>query len=205
DKFGDLKLKDTVNEVLVPSYNITKNACTFFTNMCPEFEEYHIKDVIRASSAAPTYFPAKRIENDQMRYIDGGVFMNNPTAKAYLEAKRKYPDKKFVVVSLGTGFYEESLESLATGGTIDWIKPLIELLMNVGSKNVENTMNTISELDGISYYRFQPKLNEEVALDATGNHDIMELQEIAVKITNDPKFDELISMLVDKCKLKEGF
>src|SRR5581483_9852437 len=47
-----------------------------------DYTDYSIVDVIRASTATPTYFPAKEINNNN--YIDGGIFMNNPAYEVYI-------------------------------------------------------------------------------------------------------------------------
>ncbi|CAG8772384.1 6542_t:CDS:2, partial [Acaulospora colombiana] len=96
--FIDAKLDDTVNDA--------------------EHKDLLMRDVVRASAAAPTYFRAKEI--GAKYYIDGGVFMNNPTLRAYIEARKRFPNTKFVVLSLGTGFYQPSLEDHKDSGVVQW-------------------------------------------------------------------------------------
>lgn len=55
-------------------------------------------DIALATSAAPTYFPIAEIkEYDNMQFIDGGVWANNPTLAGLIEALTYYvgSDKKF--------------------------------------------------------------------------------------------------------------
>lgn len=51
-----------------------------------------MKNVARATSAAPTYFQALKLKAgkkiDYMALIDGGVFANNPAMCAYAEANK---------------------------------------------------------------------------------------------------------------------
>ena len=59
-----------------------------------------------ATSAAPTYFPPASIVNragQSFTMIDGGVFANNPTICAMVEAYRLYHSTNFMLVSIGTG------------------------------------------------------------------------------------------------------
>eukprot|EP00053_Salpingoeca_punica_P011574 m.103111 g.103111 ORF g.103111 m.103111 type:complete len:644 (-) comp15707_c3_seq4:554-2485(-) len=60
------------------------------------------RDAARATSAAPTYFPAlKRLGN---KYSDGGIGVNNPCVVAIGEAHNLFPNCVVdCVVSLGTG------------------------------------------------------------------------------------------------------
>ncbi|CAG8640789.1 13513_t:CDS:2 [Gigaspora margarita] len=201
--FKHSKLKDTVNDVtvIIPAYNISRNEYTLFTNYDPIYKDHYVRDVIRASAAAPTYFPAKQI--GEHYFIDGGVFSNNPTVKAYLEAKRKYPNTKFVVVSLGTGYYKEHLETYKDCGVVQWIKPLINLLFNSELDNHHNTMKNLADLDGTSYYRIQLHLEEEDSnLDNVSDQEAKKLTDLAHKAIHDPvyKFEEIVNLLVDKCR-----
>jgi uncharacterized protein len=71
-------------------------------------DEYDFKlgSIARATSAAPTYFPPATIVNragQSFTMIDGGVFANNPTMCAVVEAYHLYHSKKFMIVSIGTG------------------------------------------------------------------------------------------------------
>ena len=54
-------------------------------------KEYLLKDICRATSAAPTYFKPASIKSqfgNKMALIDGGVFANNPALCAYIEAMK---------------------------------------------------------------------------------------------------------------------
>ena len=68
--------------------------------------DFPMKDVSRATSAAPTYFePAKVLTEEHINYyalIDGGVFANNPAMLGYVEARSDcINDDTILVVSLG--------------------------------------------------------------------------------------------------------
>ncbi|MCB1176234.1 MAG: patatin-like phospholipase family protein, partial [Leptospiraceae bacterium] len=91
--FKDKSLLDLHTNVIIPAHNITQDdpnkVLTFFTSHDAKKKDlnYFLKDVIRASTAAPTYFaPAyfKRINENKeyfgesTGYIDGGVFANCP-------------------------------------------------------------------------------------------------------------------------------
>ncbi|HEY4789248.1 MAG TPA: patatin-like phospholipase family protein, partial [Bacteroidales bacterium] len=98
----DFRIDDCVKPILVSSYDIKNNIPFYFRSrdiypISPSYsvnKNYKLKDVCRATSAAPTYFPTHymrchSIETDEMRYrnlIDGGVFVNNPALLSVLEA-----------------------------------------------------------------------------------------------------------------------
>ena len=50
-----------------------------------------VRDVVGATSAAPTYFECTKTKSefgDEFPFIDGGVFVNNPSLVAYAEGRR---------------------------------------------------------------------------------------------------------------------
>jgi uncharacterized protein len=103
--------------------------------------------IVRASSAAPTYFPPENIlvidetgKKQRHEFIDGGVSSyNNPALQVFLEAT--VPDlRKWVamgadqlmLISLGTGFSPLTIPvpQAARYWELQWAKYLIKELMN---------------------------------------------------------------------------
>ena len=114
-----------------------------------------IKDIARATSAAPTYFAPAHIEslNGQIySLVDGGMFANNPALCAYAEARKtlfskvlKDADKKdkptaqdMIIVSLGTGSVKKQYHynDFKHAGEIKWLEPVIDILMSGNSETV---------------------------------------------------------------------
>jgi patatin-like phospholipase/acyl hydrolase len=67
-----------------------------------------MNQVIRAATAAPTYFEPARITidgpNDYYALVDGALFAYNPGMCAYTEVLNRFPDhESIMLVSLGTG------------------------------------------------------------------------------------------------------
>lgn len=54
--------------------------------------DFYVKDIARATSAAPTYFPSAEIKNliasEKYSLIDGGMGMNNPSKLVIDEVKK---------------------------------------------------------------------------------------------------------------------
>jgi patatin-like phospholipase/acyl hydrolase len=213
EKFADKSLKDTLKDVLVPSYNITEKKDVYFTNYSDVTNSYKIRDVIRASTAAPTYFEAKKI--DESYYIDGGIFMNNPAYKAYLEVKNKFShlpefspsDKqvkkqKIVVCSLGTGFFQDKLDYLHDSGEVRWVSPLISLMMNVSSNLVGDYLENLQQRDEIKYYRLQTNLKNDIPLDDTSDRTLEEFENLANAIINGEEYKDLVKHIVNHLKTR---
>jgi uncharacterized protein len=98
EQFGDIRLKNACTNVLITAYD-THHKTPFYFKSClasqSEMEDFDLCDVCRATSAAPTYFPPKLLKYEaissddhdgSLSLIDGGVFANNPSVLAYVEA-----------------------------------------------------------------------------------------------------------------------
>lgn len=170
--FGDARLKDAVTRVIVTSYEIERRIPWFFRSerakLRPDYD-FCIKQVARATSAAPTYFEPCQIitQTDDNYYalIDGGVFANNPTMCAFVDARIAHPDADFLVVSLGTGQLtrEFAYDTACHWGMIQWVQPIINILMQGVSETVGFQMQQLlpDTYDGRQrYYRFQAPLIE---------------------------------------------
>ena len=86
--FEKKTIGDAKNLLCIPSYNLTlgKNRVFKFDHSKLPGTDNNISmvDVGLATSAAPTYFPVHKIENQY--FVDGGVWANNPSMCALLEA-----------------------------------------------------------------------------------------------------------------------
>ena len=145
---GSAKLR---THVLIVAKNATQGTTWFFTNnregkYSAANSNLPLWQIVRASSAAPTYFPPQRIsipdatgQLQDYEFIDGGVSSyNNPSLQLFLEATDpKYhfgwptgPDK-LLLVSLGTGFNAVTVASGRAAGSnlLDWARYLIREMM----------------------------------------------------------------------------
>ncbi len=104
--FGDRRLGESANRLVVPSLNLENGEVYIYkTAHNPRFErDYKEKavDVALATAAAPTYFPTHRSAAGTP-LVDGGVWANNPTGMATVEAVGVlgWPAESLRVLSLG--------------------------------------------------------------------------------------------------------
>ncbi len=80
--FGDTKISELLRPALITTYDMQRKHAYFFTSReNTEVREFYLRDVLRSTSAAPTYFPPARINNvashpdskEPMINLDGGV------------------------------------------------------------------------------------------------------------------------------------
>lgn len=171
DYFGDTKLSELLKPCLITAYDLRRRKAHFFRqHRAREADnaDFYVRDVARATGAAPTYFEAARVKSfTQVPYplIDGGVYANNPALCAYAEA-RTMPDnptaKDMLILSLGTGQVKKPYPHKVAKdwGAIEWIKPVLDIMMSGVSETVDFQLGQIFDAAGSpdQYMRITPKL-----------------------------------------------
>ncbi|MCE7995240.1 MAG: patatin [Roseivirga sp.] len=219
DNFGDTWLSELRKPCLVTSYDMQNRNAFFFRQQraSNEINDFKVKDVARATSAAPTYFETSLVVNkigSPYPLVDGGVFANNPTMCAYSEArsmnfegKAEQPGAKdMMVVSIGTGSVRKpyAYERAKDWGLIQWIQPIIDVMMSGNSETVHYQINqifdTVKEGNTSSYYRLEPQLgtaNSE--MDDASDKNLQALNAAGKAFVslaeNDRQLDDIVEIL----------
>lgn len=157
--FGELRLEDIPTPFVATTYDLLTQKAFFFSSLDNQNEErsFLMKDVMRATSAAPTYFPAAKIQNyhtgKEMYTIDGGVFANNPALCAYAEAREIRFDKKpfpkakdMLLLSLGTGGGQIDLPNAYNSprwGVFSWAKSAPNIMLDGSAETVDYQLKRI--------------------------------------------------------------
>ncbi|MDN7244707.1 patatin-like phospholipase family protein [Planococcus shenhongbingii] len=211
--FKDAMISESLTDVLIPSYEIQLRSPAFFKSAKVKSEQptqmdVLMRDVARATSAAPTYFTPERIETlPELAFIDGGVYANNPAMCAYAEAKAIFQEETdFLVVSLGTGEanapipYEEAVH----WGHIGWSRRMLNIIMDGSSDSVDYQLKQIvTPLKGEDrYYRFQTELGKDTEpIDNSDPFNMEKLEALAIGIIrnrdNQLKLDKLCEQLLE--------
>jgi len=180
DYFGDTKLSQLLKPCLVTAYDIRRRRAHFFTQRDAaqrKSKDFLVRDVARATSAAPTYFELPRVKsmtNVAYPLVDGGVFANNPTMCAYAEARTldfsdegraSHPTaREMFILSLGTGKARKpfAYNEAKDWGKVGWIQPLIDILMTGVSDTVDYQLGEIYDsVDAEKQYvRIDPILGD---------------------------------------------
>ena len=168
--FGDVRLSQLRKPCIIPAYDIERRESHFFAQH--DFarkgpgSDFLIRDVARATSAAPTYFEAANIDSlSQVSYslVDGGVFANNPALCAYSEVRNARKDPKaadMMIVSIGTGSQNRPYEyaDAKNWGQIGWVRPVIDIMMAGASETTDyhltRMFSAVNQSD--QYIRLQP-------------------------------------------------
>ena len=202
--FGKTTLGQLKAPVLITSYDTISRTPVIFKSFDPKHRELPVWEVCRASSAAPTYFPAHamKVEGRSCSLIDGGVVANNPTACAIAEALRKDAQvdnsRDLVVLSVGTGERTRSIDlaSAQSWGALEWAVPIIDVLFDGNTDSVDYIAR---QLVGDGYYRMQAELRVGLDdLDDTSETNVLGLEMLAEEYLGRPATRKLLGQLVKK-------
>ncbi|MGC9504185.1 patatin-like phospholipase family protein [Baaleninema sp.] len=184
--FGNMTLgsDELKTLLLVVAKNVTDARNWFFVNS-PNNKFYNLnKDIelwnfVRASTAAPTFFPPHdfKIDGQPYEFIDGGMSMfNNPSFQLFLEATKKdygigwaTGEENILLISVGTGFRIGKIpfQNAKWYTIVDWagyaVSTLMEdanaqqnFLMSLLARTSDANQNTIrQELDAVAVPQFQ--------------------------------------------------
>ena len=136
DKNGEpFLLGHAKTRLLVPAYDgLSGRIYLFKTAHHPRFTNdiaVPAAKVALATSAAPTYFEAARVEQHGASYVDGGVWANCPALAGVVEAISFLDQPHGAIKVLNVGTTTEPFNSIrkARSGVLGWNKGLITLFM----------------------------------------------------------------------------
>ncbi|MCK9617925.1 MAG: patatin-like phospholipase family protein [Lentimicrobiaceae bacterium] len=221
----NVMLKDALKPCLVTAYDIVQRKTVFFNKtdtIKSDIFNYHMRDIARSTSAAPTYFKPVKIESlfgAPLYMIDGGVFANNPAMCAYAEArttefskifnrpdKPDYPNaKNMIMISIGTGTHSDpyNYNKVKKWGAAYWALPIINILMSSNAETVHYELNqmfdTIKPPDQADYYRLEPTVgtaSSQMDLATSENMHALEEAGKTFVTANVGLLDKIVDLLI---------
>jgi uncharacterized protein len=230
--FGQDLFKDLPVPTLVTSYDTYNRQAVVMVNTKPAYANIPVWQVCRASAAAPTAFPGHLMTEPNLiaaleqsgsvipidtqgqkavPLIDGGVFANNPALCAAVDRLR-WEDRptaaELVIASFGTGqnTKEIGLAAAREWGVWEWLNPgkgipLLDTLFDGSSDVVDYAIRGL--LPECNYYRFQPKLEADLAAFQAGVDNLNRLTEAAEWFLSTPNAKEKIDQLATQLLLRQ--
>lgn len=157
--FGDTRLSQAIRQTSVTTYDTERRTPVSLCSDLLKWAEPRNPDVLmkhaaRATSAAPTFFapflmpvvPDPRAGydfGDRFAVVDGGVAANNPALWGMYESGVNFDATSKLIVSLGTGRAEDQFryEQISRYGTINWLRPALELLADGANETTHAQLN----------------------------------------------------------------
>lgn len=210
--FGDTKLSELLKPTCFVAYDVSSRLPVIFKqhSAVAKKRDFLVRDVLRATSAAPTYFEVARIYSlpplpQKYVLVDGGVVANDPALCAYSEAI-KFSNvagiKDMIIVSLGTGkkLQGYSYSEVKDWGPFGWAKPAIDIALEGGPQMTAYYLQQIaSTVKNAKYYRLQPELYDaDPTLDNASRENLERLHNAGLQnaAAFDNTLNEIATLLV---------
>ncbi len=142
-KFGDKTLRESKLRLLIPSTEGRNGEVYVFKT--PHHPGYildgdeRMSAVAAATSAAPTYFTP--FERESHTYLDGGIWANNPTMTALVEALSRFTTRRedVRILSIGCGQkpFQVTEGQVRYSGMVHW-RSIIDVAMHLQSVTAVN-------------------------------------------------------------------
>jgi len=159
DTLGDKTLGEITIPLILPSVDIGNgNVHVLKSKYADGFvrdPNVKISDAVLASCSAPTYFDPHLVD-DKYQLVDGGLWANNPSLVAAIDAKHRLgiPLEKIRILSIGTG-KSKTFYPRKTNWAYDWFirswqgwgfttkwggNKLIDLILNLQADTAHNML-----------------------------------------------------------------
>ncbi len=214
--FRDIKLSELVKPCLIAAYEIERRHPFFFSrDDAREFtdKDFYIRDVARATSAAPIYFKASQISSmsgSLFSFVDGGLVANNPAMCGLTEVLKTnakeyapWPIEDVVLLSMGTGIKKTPIEYKAARefGALGWIKPILHIVSSGNNEIVDYQAKQLFKNAGVrdQYLRLSPLLNTASAdMDDASPENMKALKEAGLQCAeeNQQKIEALVEKIL---------
>ncbi|KAF5698512.1 hypothetical protein FMUND_15076 [Fusarium mundagurra] len=175
EESGEDKLrKSGTTPMFMCATSISRECAELFRSYPPpsyiedKFAGITVKDAALATSAAPTYLPIVKVNNEE--FWDGGLLHNNPINQVWNARYDLVPitdsPKVRCVVSIGTGLVKKPVQQ-PYWGFFNTVSSIISYATNTESKHkdFERKMDSLKGRGGPSYFRFNVELEKQIKLD----------------------------------------
>lgn len=199
--FGNATLSDAKTRLLIPATDIVNAQVHVFKS--PYLESFvrdkdvRIADAVLASCSAPTYFKPAYV--DPYLLADGGLWANDPSLVAYIEAVGKLgvnsQDVKIFSVGTGIGnkYYSVASKDRSWGALTGWGGPeIIDVILNLQSKTAGNMLGLLLGED--QYFRLNFERSSKLSLDAV--ETLSDLKTIADRLFTE-KSQKIRNFIID--------
>lgn len=216
--FGETKLSQLIKPCIISAYNIELRKTHFFRQQSAiargDIRDFYLRDVCRATSAAPTYFSVAEIYSmANVRYplLDGGVFATNPALSGLIEVTKAFNQTRIndiFLVSLGTGRSRRSYEAdyFKKSSAMAIVPAILDIMMSGVAETSDFFLQQLFHSAGKiqNYIRIEPHSLESIkeGLDAASSSNIEKLVALGDRTVseNDTRLTQLARLLIEEQK-----
>lgn len=198
---GDAKLSQLIKPAIITAYNIELRKNHLFRQQKAlshgDSRDFYLRDVCRATSAAPTFFSVAEIfslANTRHVLVDGGLFAHNPAISALIEVLKNFNTfniNDIHILSLGTGISKNAYnyEDFKKKWAISIGPALVDIMTSSSSESNDYFLKQLfkSVNKKGNYIRIEPNNLSSVdpSMDAASKGNIQKLVTLADRLISE--------------------
>ncbi|MDR2282596.1 MAG: patatin-like phospholipase family protein [Sphingobacterium sp.] len=214
DYFGDTKLSELIKPCIITAYNIELRKNHLFRQQKAishgDSRDFYLRDVCRATSAAPTFFSVAEIfslANTRYVLVDGGLFAHNPAISALIEVLKNFNTftiNDIHILSLGTGITKNAYnyEDFKKKWAISIGPALVDIMTSSSSESndyfIKQLFRSVNRAG--NYIRIEPSNLSSIdpGMDAASKSNIQKIVALSDKVIseNELVIDKLAHELI---------
>ncbi|TDQ77432.1 patatin-like phospholipase family protein [Sphingobacterium yanglingense] len=214
DYFGDTKLSELIKPCIITAYNIELRKNHLFRQQKAishgDTRDFYLRDVCRATSAAPTFFSVAEIfslANTRYVLVDGGLFAHNPAISALIEVLKNFNTfsiNDIHILSLGTGITKNAYnyEDFKKKWAISIGPALVDIMTSSSSESndyfIKQLFRSVNRAG--NYIRIEPTNLSSIdpGMDAASKSNIQKIVALSDKVIseNELVIDKLAHELI---------
>lgn len=191
DIFRDTKIGDLDKPLIIPVTSLKTGSPLFYKSQfkgvgIPRDKNFLLREILLAATAAPSFFKPVLVDCLGELQADGGLFMNDPTLAAILEAYyiHNVPLERIKVIRIGTEYnhctYSNKDSKKSWGILSSWNpKKMLELILNLQVNSTLNMTNYILKKSPAQFINIDAYDEKKSSLDDTS--DLVSLEGMAVR------------------------
>lgn len=205
ESLGEVLFDKLLTNVVIPAFDLENNKPILFYNWRKTKgidTNFPVINLLMGAISPPALFPSVYFGSGRNIYnlADGAIFANNPSLAAALTAMDSYPNKKYILVFLGTGSEKVVLPIKGTEswGVFQWSSKVLGLLLGSANKFNSLLLDQLFPLP-IDIFHFNCKKGGySISLDDYSSQNIEALNQAGQKMVleNQEKLDELAQRLL---------
>jgi len=217
DMFEDRRITNCILPIFITTFDLYNNNALFFKSrhaLCYPSKNALLKDVCRATSAAPTYLPAYKFNYDGKASVcvDGGVYINNPALAALVEISKHHNDYPYnfdclslediKILSLGTGHYSNDIarKKVESWGMLDWATNITDVMMQAVNQTTSYQVDELTKSG--NFLRINVDIENEDFADMADSSDETRnylISEVKKQVFGNATLMKQMDVLLKKC------
>jgi hypothetical protein len=167
-KLGDFKLKQSLTNVIIPTYDLNSASLLIFDSSDAKLGEYSFYDILLGAIAIPNIIEAHSLKiNNQTHYLNDAMLIeNNPVILALSKASMIFPNRPVIIVSIGVGKLPppDHPKKLGNQGTAWVVNNWMGMIFKGRDHSTTHLFHSLQALESfniLGFYKIDPMVSKQ--------------------------------------------